>query len=264
MSAGYDLYAPGDSWLHRLDPRVKLILSATAALLVLLWSSLPLLVATLILAHLLLALARYPRGLVIGVWRALAPLLILIVVLWPVFDRRGEPVLLALGPLIVTGEALLRGLATALRIAALSFTLLLWLGTTDQRSLVRSLVRLGLPFSLGMALTIGLRFIPTFAGVYQTVSEAFQARGLTLPPRGLRRLRAMLPILVAALVTALRMSEQLGWTLAARGVGAPVRRTTLRDLAMRPADWLALAAGLMTWIVLLWLTLVEGLGRALR
>jgi energy-coupling factor transporter transmembrane protein EcfT len=264
MTARYDLFAPGDSWLHRLDPRVKLILSALAALLVLLWSSLSLLLTALVVSHVLLALARYPRELIAGVWRALAPLLTLIVLLWPVFDRRGEILVLVLGPLALTGEAFLRGLATASRIAALSFTLLLWLGTTDQRALVRSLVQLGVPFSLGMAMTIGLRFIPTVASMFQTVSEAFQARGLDLPPRGLRRLRAMPPILIAALVTALRMSEQLGWTLAARGVGAPVRRTTLRDLAMQPVDWLILAAGLATGLSLLWLTVVEGLGRTLR
>jgi len=264
VNARYDLYAPGDSWLHRLDPRVKLILSALAALLVLLWSSLLLLLIALILSHVLLALARYPHRLVSGVWRTLAPLLILIVLLWPLFDRRGEPVILALGPLTLTGEAFLRGLATASRIAALSFTLLLWLGTTDQRALVRSLVRLGVPVSLGMALTIGLRFIPIFASMFQTVSEAFQARGLDLPPGGLRRIRAMLPILVAALVTALRMSEQLGWTLAARGVGAPVRRTTLHDLRMQLVDWLVLATGLAIALSLLWLTLAEGLGRTLR
>ncbi|MDI3339689.1 MAG: energy-coupling factor transporter transmembrane component T, partial [Sphaerobacter sp.] len=121
----------------------------------------------------------------------------------------------------------------------------------------------GLPFGLGMALTIGLRFIPTFATVFQTVADAQQARGLVLPNGPLRRARAMIPILIAALVTVLRLSEQLGWTLEARAFGAPVRRTTLHDLAMRPRDWLLLALIVGGAGVLLWLTLAAGLGRAL-
>jgi energy-coupling factor transport system permease protein len=258
--ASFDLYAPGASWLHAIDPRVKLLFVGLAMTLLLLWSNLPLIVIALVLLHLALWRAGFGGRRLATVWRALAPFLILIFVLWPIFNRAGTPVLLRAGPLIITGRALLAGLAAALRIAALSFVFVAWLGTTDQRALVRGFVRLGLPFSLGMSLTIGLRFIPTFAGLYQTVSEAQQSRGLVLGGRGLRQARAMIPILVAALVTALRMSEQLGWTLEARAFGAPVRRTTLRDLQMRPVDWLLLIAIAVVLGGLLGLTLAAGLG----
>lgn len=261
MSAAFDIYAPGRSWLHAADPRVKLAFVALATVLLLIWLDLPLFVLTLLLLHLALAGAGFPWRRIGSIWRALAPFLLLIVLLWPVFYRSGTPVLLELGPLVITGRALLTGLATALRIAAISFVFVTWLGTTDQRALVRGFVRLGLPFSLGMSLTIGLRFIPTFAGVFQTVSEAQQSRGLVLRGHALRRARAMIPILVASLVTALRMSEQLGWTLEARAFGAPVRRTTLRDLAMRPEDWALLAALLVGGAALLALTFSAGLGR---
>src|SRR5205085_6848506 len=95
--------------------------------------------------------------------------------------------LLEIGPLRVTTRALLSGIDNATRLAGVSFVFLLWVGTTDARALVRSFVRLRLPFRWGMALTIGPRFIPTFAPLYATVSDAQQARGLVLEGRALAR-----------------------------------------------------------------------------
>jgi energy-coupling factor transporter transmembrane protein EcfT len=59
------------------------------------------------------------------------------------------------------------------------------------------------------------------------------------------------------------MSEQLGWTLEARAFGAPTRRTTLYDLAMRATDWLLLVTLVVLFVVLLALTFRLGFGRSL-
>lgn len=263
MSATFDIYVPGRSWLHRVDPRVKIAFVATTTILLLVWFNLPLFLLLLLLTHLALLGSGVGWGRIGGIWRALIPFLVLIFILWPVFARQGTPALIHWGPLLITGHGVVGGAATAARFAAISFTFIIWLATTDQRALVRSFVRLGLPFSIGMALTIGLRFIPTFAALFQSVSEAQQSRGLLLEGRGIGRAKAMIPILVAALVTALRMSEQLSWTLEARAFGAPVKRTTLRDLAMRPADWVVLAVIVVAFGALLIITFWLGFGREL-
>lgn len=263
MSVTFDTYVSGASWLHKLDPRVKLGFVALGTLLLLIWSSLPLYIAAVLLTHMLLLSTGYGWRRIAVVWRALAPFLIMIILFWPIFDLSGTPVLVEAGPLVLTGRAILAGIAAALRVASISFVFVIWLSTTDQRDLVRSFVRLGLPYRLGMAVTIGLRFIPTFAALFQTVSEAQQARGLVLAGRGVKRARGMVPILVSSLVTAFRMSEQLSWTLEARAFGAPVKRTTLRDLSMRVADWLILAGMLAAFTLLFVLTIGAGFGRTL-
>jgi len=262
MSATFDVYVPGHSWLHRADPRVKILYVALVTILLLLWFNLPLFVLLLLLTHVGLVAAGISWRRIGTLWRAILPFLILIAVLWPIFAREGTP-LLQLGPLRITGEGLIGGLATAMRFASISFSFIVWLATTDQRALVRSFVRLGMPFKLGMSLTIGLRFIPTFASLFQSVSEAQQSRGLVLEGRGLNRARAMIPILIASLVTALRMSEQLSWTLEARGFGAPTRRTTLYDLSMRVSDWLLFIGLVALFALLLLLTFLHGFGRPL-
>jgi len=263
MTAGaLEFYVAGRSWLHRLDPRVKLLAIVLSSVVMFFWINLPLLVAGLVLIHVVLLAAGYPWERLATAWRAIGLLLALIVVVWPLFDHGGER-LFQIGPIEVTSDGLLRGVANALRIAAINFLFVLWIGTTDARDLVRGFVRLGLPYRWGMALTIALRFIPTFAGTWATISDAQQARGLVLHGWWLRRSRQMLPILVASLVSALRASEQLAMTLESRGFGASRHRTVLRDIRMRPTDWLVLAVTVLVAVVLLWLTIAHGLGQGL-
>jgi energy-coupling factor transport system permease protein len=263
VSAGaLDFYVAGRSRLHRLDPRVKLALVAAWGLVLFFWLNLLLLVAGLIAIHVVLLMSGYPRERIVTIWRAIALLLLLIVIIWPLFDRSGDT-WLAFGPVEITRQGLLRGIANATRIAGINFLFILWVGTTGPRDLVRGFVRLGLPFRWGMALTIGLRFIPTFAATWATVSDAQQARGLVLEGWWLRRVRLMLPIFVAALISAFRAGEQLAMTLDARGFGASRHRTTYRDITMRAADWLTLALTLVLAGTLLWLSLGLGIGRDL-
>jgi energy-coupling factor transport system permease protein len=260
--AAFDFYMPGRSRLHRLDPRVKLVLVVAGSAVTLLWVNIWLLTGVVVVVHAGLLLSAYPGGRLLAIWRTIAPLLIVVVIVWPLFDRGGAT-LVSLGPLDITGLALLRGTVTAARLAAVSFIFLLWIGTTGVRELVRGFVRLGLPVAWGMSLTIGLRFIPTFAGIFQTVTDAQKSRGLVIEGHVIRRAKLMLPILVSSLVTALRASEQLAMTLEARAFGVTPHRTVLRDIHMTRADWLALALIVFATSALVYATLVYDLGREL-
>jgi energy-coupling factor transport system permease protein len=241
---------------------VKLALVAAGSIVLFLWLSIPLLLGVLAITHLILLAAGYPWSKLLAIWRAIAFLLLLIVMIWPLFDKSGD-LLFSIGPVNIHDDAVLRGIANALRIAAINFIFVLWVGTTDARELVRGFVRLGVPFRWGMALTIGLRFIPTFAGTFATVSDAQQSRGLILSGWWYKRIRAMLPIFIAALVSALRASEQLAMTLEARGFGASRQRTTLRDIRMTPFDWVVLVLIVVVSVTLFWLTVTKGFGREL-
>ena len=260
--ASFDFYVPGASRLHRLDPRVKLALVIGGSVVSLMWINIWLLLSALILVHAVLLLSGYPLSRLIIIWRTIGPLLIVVIIVWPLFDRSGDSIF-QLGPLKVTGVALLRGTVTAIRLAVVSFIFLLWIGTTSVRDLVRGFVRLGLPDAWGMSLTIGLRFIPTFASIFQTVSDAQKSRGLVISGNFIQKGRQMLPILVSSLVTALRTSEQLAMTLESRAFGATKRRTVLRDIRMSAVDWSVLVVAATTFAILIYLSVAGGLGQDL-
>lgn len=244
MSFHFDLYVTHQSWLHRADPRVKLTFVALGTVTLLLFKNLWMMLAALIALHLLMFSAEVPHDRVAWVWRAMLPLNVLIPVLWMIFYPEGDLVLLRFWFVRVTALSAVRGVALALRLDAIAFLWFFWLFTTDQAMLVRSLVKLGLPYEWGLVLALSLRYIPTFYGLFGVVTDAQQSRGLDLSEgRWLVRLRAYLPILVAMIISALRTAETLGVALESRALGLPgVRRTVFREIAFRPLDYAYLMA----------------------
>jgi len=259
MSQSFDLYLPRDSWLHRLDPRTKLwavLLAGTAGLL---YRQIAVLACLLILAHLVLLSARIPVGRIRWLWSRLAPLLVMILILQPIFVPGPGPNLFSLGPLRITQSGILEGVSFALRAATLAFVAATLLIATEPNDLVQGLVKLGLPYSWGLTVGLAIRYVPTTYGLYLTIHEAQQARGWIVGKGNLiRRARSYLPILVATIIAALRLSDGLALALAARGLDYPARRTVLHDVRIKPADWFA--AALATFLFAGMVTVRYGLG----
>lgn len=240
MSQRFDLYIPRDSWLHRLDPRTKLWAALLAGIVGLMFQQIGVLAALLVLSHLVLLSARIPADRVRWLWLRLAPLLIMILILQPIFAPGPGPDLLRLGPLRITIDGILEGISFALRAAALAFVAATLLLSTDSNQLVQGLVKLGLPYPWGLTVGLAIRYLPTTYGLYVTIGEAQQARGWIVGRGGfVQRTRSYLPILVATIIAALRLSDNLAMALAARGLGYPARRTVLHDVHFKKADWLA-------------------------
>lgn len=249
----YDLYQPGDSWLHRLDPRVKLLFVAGSSAVLLASRNLWVMVAALAATHAALWSAGVAGRRIAWVWRVTLPTMALIAAFWVVLNPGQGPAWVQVWFLRVTAGNVAEGLAVALRIGALAFAVFSWLFTTDQATLVRGLVALGLPHPWGLTLAMALRYLPTMAGTFRVISDAQQARALDLGRGSLpARAKAYLPIVVAMLIAALRTAENLSRALESRALGADVRRTYLRQLHFRPTDaaWTAgilVATGLFLW-----------------
>lgn len=233
-----DLYTKRESWLHRADPRVKLIFVGASLVLLLVFKNLFIMLGALVLMHLLHWSARMPTEKFWFIWKTLLPVAIMMTALWVIFYPTGTP-LLEIWILKITAFSIAQGLVLGLRIMSMAFAVFAWLYTTDQPSLVRSFVKLKLPFEWGLVLALALRYIPTFQGMYGIISDAQQARGLDYSEtKGFKRARAMMPIFVAMVISSLRASDQLAKALESRAFGVKgVRRTTLRDIHFRPVDY---------------------------
>lgn len=249
---GFDLYVPGDSWLHRTDPRAKLLLVSLGVVALFSVNHVLVMLAMLTALVAVLRSAGVSWRQLDRVWRLVLPVAVLIPVLWPIFYRAG-PTLLAVGPVAVTSWAVAQGVATAARIVALAFLSATILFTTEMRALLRSLVRLGVPFEAALTVTIGLSFIPRIQRTYEQVTEAQMARGLLLTGGGfLGRARARVPILVAALVSTFRGADTLARALECRGFGRQgVSRTSFFEIRWRPADSLVSLLGSAITLALL-------------
>lgn len=263
MSLPPSLYAPGDSWLHRVDPRVKLAFAVLSTAAWMSLGSLPLFALFLVLCHVMLLSARVPLARLGWAWRLILPITILIPVLWPVFSTAADPILLRLGPVSVTWQDIWQGLAMAARVDAMAFAFFVWLFTTDQTDMVLAFVKLGIPYEWGLMVSIALRYIPTLYSAFEQVMDAQRARGLVISRTNpVQAARAYIPGLVPMLILALRTADNLSRALEARAFGAPGRsRTGRRRLRLTLLDGLILVALIALFGGLIAARVRWGLGR---
>ncbi|MCB8942951.1 MAG: energy-coupling factor transporter transmembrane protein EcfT [Ardenticatenaceae bacterium] len=251
MSVNINLYTPRPSWVHRTDPRVKLLFVGVSLFLLVLYKNLWFMLAALGLVHLLHWQAQMPRERFGFIWKTLLPISVLMLLLRVIFYPIGEPIF-EFWFIRITLTAVAQGLVLAGRLVTMAFVVFAWLYTTEQPLLIQSLVKLKVPYSWALTLALALRYIPTFQATYTMIWEAQQARGLDLgETKGLQRVRRMMPIFVAMIITALRSSSQLAMAIEARAFGvAGVRRSYWHDLQARPFDY---------FLTFLLLTLLAGL-----
>ncbi len=247
-----DLYLPGDSWLHRADPRLKMGLALAAATLLLSYNNLFIMALSLTAVVAVLRGAGVPWARLRAIARLMVPVVIVIPLLWPIFYQSG-PTILVVWKLRLTAWALAQGVTAALRIVALGYVSIAVLLTTDIRALLRGLVQVGLPFEAALTVTIALSYIPRIQRTYEQVTEAQMARGFDVNAGNLVvRARARVPILVASLVSTFRSADTMARALECRGFGrTDVARTSYFRIHWRPSDTaVAVGAGLFFLIAL--------------
>jgi energy-coupling factor transport system permease protein len=237
-------------WLQALDPRSKLALVSAGAVVALRSDATGLTVVIVVAALLLLTSRVSPRR-VVAVGRNLTPLIVLVMISWPLFYSHSGDLWIEWGIVRITQGGVLGGITTALRILALVYVLALLAATTSQASMISALLKLRMPYAWGLTISMSLRYIPTLYGLYQTVTEAQSARGWSAPRGNLvKQGRGYLPVLIAVLIGALRLSDQTAMALTARGFNSHQQRTPYRAVHFRPADWLILAISVMMVLVL--------------
>lgn len=253
-------YYPGDSFFHRLEPRIKIgLITAYVVSLFLLdtgWGYLIMTLATLSV----IAIARLPFKLLL---RGLRPLYFIIAftLLLHIFFTKGGRVLVQWGPVSLETQGLYTGLLMAWRLVLLVTTSSLLTLTTSPialtdaiESILSPLRPLGFPaHELAMMMTIALRFIPTLLEETEKIMKAQMARGADFESGNLlQRAKSLLPLLVPLFVSAFRRADELAVAMEARCYRGGEGRTKLKQLVFRTSDFLALVG---SGLFIVWLAL---------
>ncbi len=257
-----NLYIAQDSWLHRVDPRVKLLFVVSMIFVLILIRNVWLMLAALVLVHGLHFSADIPLSRIRFIWKTLLPVIALMLLLRIIFYPAGAA-WFSFWLIRITPIALAQGCVLALRIITMALVVFAWLYTTTQMEIVRGFVRLGMPHEWGMVLALALRYIPTFQGMFGRISEAQQARGLNVAKqKGWQRVRVMMPMFVAMIISSLRASGQLAMSLESRGYGRrDIPRSTLYEIEFERRDYLLTVCLLLAVAGLVFLNLRYGFGR---
>lgn len=231
MPVGYSVYRDLPSPVHqRLDPRTKMLWLGVIFGVALCFNH-PAVLG--IVAAFLLAVARLAR---LG-WKDLraffllaAWLMLLSLFIWPAYIDEGRS-LFSVGPVDVTDEGILFGLAMGLRISIMIFAASIWMLTTSPQRITAGLLKIGMPYKAGIALSSTIRFIPLMNAERTTILEAQRARGLDLTGGNpIRRTFKAAPILVPLFSRAFMTAQNLTVAMDARGFGALKVRTNVIQL----------------------------------
>ena len=244
-------YFPGNSFVHRLDPRTKLLL--TVGLIVVVFLSQGFLGFAAVFGYVLLA-ARMSKIHLRFLVRGLKPVayIVLITFLLNIFFQSEGTPLFSWKFITVTDMGLRRAAFLAVRLVLLiTASQLLTLTTsaislTDgMESLMRPLTRLRFPaHEIAMMMSIALRFIPTLIEETDKIMSAQKARGADFETGNLiQRAKALLPLLVPLFVSAFRRADELAVAMECRCYHGDQGRTRMKQLEWRMRDTLALLWG---------------------
>ena len=241
-------FFPGKSILHRLDPRTKII-SLFALLIVIFaaegWTAYFVLI---VLTAGLIFLSKVPP---LTVLKSVKPLswIILFTLLIHFVSHDGE-VLAKVYVFKVTTEGIIYGVKISLRLvllivlsSLLTFTTSPLQLTDATENLLSPLKKFGLPsHELAMMMTIAIRFVPTLIEETDKIIKAQKSRGLDFESGGfVKKLRAMVPILVPLFLSSFRRADDLAMAMEARCYRGGEGRTHMKQLRLTNLDYGAAA-----------------------
>jgi energy-coupling factor transport system permease protein len=243
-------YFPGNTVVHRLDPRTKLL--ALLIYIVALFSARGFVSTGVVLAALVLSvvLSRIPPK---ALFKGLKPLIFIIVLtaFLNLFYSTGR-VIAQWWIFRITEEGLRRAVLMLARILLLVCGTFLLTYTTSPIALTDGLERLLRPLKkirvpvheLAMMMSIALRFIPTLIDETDKIISAQKARGADFETGGLiRRAKALLPVLVPLFVGAFRRADELATAMESRCYHGDQGRTRMKVLRYGRGDAVAFVLG---------------------
>lgn len=241
-------YFPGESILHRLDPRTKLIGGIYFIFLVFLaesWASYGLLWAFTFAVMFLsgVSFKIYYRGVRPLIW------LILFTVFLQILFRTGGTVYIDWGPITITESGIINGIFIFFRFVMIVFVTTVVTLTTKPidltdgiNFLMRPLRKLKVPVDeWSLMLSVSLRFIPTLLDETQKIMDAQRARGTEFGEGNiLRQMKTLVPIFLPLFASSLNRAEELANVMEARGYQSTVRRSTFRQLYWQNRDTISI------------------------
>lgn len=245
-------YFPGDTIIHRLDPRTKLLFVVfyiIALFTAKSWVSFGIIFAVLVVSILLSKLTLKT------IFKGLKSLMIIIIftAVLNMFFTQGEP-LVEFWVITITKEGVVKAVLMVLRIIMLITGTQLLTYTTSpialtdgMELLLGPLKKIHLPVhELSMMMSLALRFIPTLIEETDKIMSAQKARGADFESGNLiEKAKALIPLLVPLFVSAFRRAEELATAMESRCYHGDNGRTRMKQLRMHRLDYIVLTVSVL-------------------
>ena len=251
---------PGDSLVHKFDPRMKLVLTIVYIILLFAASNPLGLTLSLVFLVAMYGVAKIPFKLITKSLKPILPIILFTAVLNLFFvSGEGEP-LVHFWVLNIYAEGLRYAILMAVRVMALIAGTSLLTYTTSPivltdaiEQLLKPLGRLHFPVhELAMMMSIALRFIPTLIEETDKIMNAQKARGAMLDNGSMmERVKALVPVLIPLFISAFRRADELAMAMECRCYRGGDGRTSLKVLRCTRQDYIDLAVCIVCFVVIL-------------
>lgn len=237
-------YVPGNSLIHRLDPRTKITIIFFFVFIVFFANNVPSYGILIVFALTAMFTSKVPIRFIM---KGLMPVWFLIVFTFilHLFVTKEGTVVFELGIFKFYSGGIIQGFAISIRFFLLILvTSLLTLTTTPIEitdgieDMLHPLKRFKFPVhELALMMSISLRFIPTLMQETDKISKAQASRGVDFRTGPLKeRVKAIVPLLVPLFISAFKRAEELAMAMEARGYQGGDNRTKLRELKITKLD----------------------------
>lgn len=242
-------YFPGKSAIHKMDPRIKILLSILYIVMLFVADNMWGLLLGVLFGFATYLISRIPLSMIWKSMKPVVPIVIFTAVL-NLFLSTGDP-LWQWKFLKITREGIETAVFMSVRILCLIAGTSLLTYTTSPIALTDGIERLLSPLKkiklpvheLAMMMTIALRFIPTLMEEADRIMKAQSARGASFDEGGLiKRAKSVIPLLVPLFVSAFRRAEELAMAMEVRCYHGGEGRTRLHVLRFTRRDAIGLAA----------------------
>ena len=238
-------YFPGDSLIHRLDPRMKIIIAIIYIAAIFFASDIYTLSVIFIINIIIIFLSEIPFVIIL---KAMKPLMFIFAFTFfiNVFMMSGENLLFAFGFIKVYREGIIYAVFIVIRIVALvSVTSVFITYTTSPTMLTDAIEQLLSPLKkiklpvheFALMMTITLRMIPTLIDETDKIINAQKARGADFYSGNiLKRAKALIPVLIPLIVSAFRRADELATAMECRCYRGGEGRTKMKQLRYSVRD----------------------------
>lgn len=209
-----------ESFLHKLDPRAKLVLALTYTISALLFNQIvPLFLIFLSLTPLVL-IGRIVREWIKSI-RGLSFLVLFIIILNTLFI------------------SLSFAIAMILRIYIMVSAFSVFFLTVDPNDLALSLITMKFPYEFAFSFSLAFRFVPTIAIEAQNIIDAQQSRGYEMQQKGIiNQIKNLFPLLIPLIVCSIRRAFNVAEALESRAFGSKKNRTYYYTIKYSLKDWI--------------------------
>ncbi|TFJ46849.1 cobalt ABC transporter ATP-binding protein [Carnobacterium divergens] len=254
-------YIPGDSIIHRLDPRAKLLASFYFIGIIFLANNWQTYLFLFAFTMATIALSKIKYKFFINGVKPLIWLILFTVVLQVLFSRGGE-VYFEWGPIVISQFGLLNGVFIFCRFVLIIFMSTLLTLTTAPLALTDAIEFLLRPLNvvkfpvheIALMLSIALRFVPTLMDETEKIMNAQRARGVDFGEGNVfQQMKSIVPLLVPLFVSSFNRAEELATAMEARGYQGGEGRTKYRLLKWKRNDTLVILVYAAVTVLLVYL-----------